>query len=821
MTPQEKERTFNRALAAALQGTAVLFLGAGISYLCRNQANKPLPNGAALKHEFERECGLGRTAYPLDRIAGHFARQKGNEALFTFLNSALRVEQLDDSLREFLSLPWVRIYTTNYDNAVRVAKKNSRNPAPLTLSDPPNQVPQGSTIHLNGSIERVAPHDISEELTLTDSSYAADKLSNSAWSQFFRSDLRSAKSVIFLGYSLADIDISRLLLEDKSLIAKTVFVISPSADEIETSALGEFGAVFPIGFDELWTHLDRAQRAYTPPKFIQTFSALKELSPRLPVECSNSAVLLHQQLVYGEPPLGHIFNDLAVFDTNKFLVERTEISKAVKLMMEGRWRDIVITGELASGKTYSAIQLGKILHDKYGYRVFIAGDVRDLATDLRNVCQITDRVCIIFDQYRSYLDEISTYAAQRPDTHRLILTERLTTNDIFFEVLEPRLGNGNTHVVTLEKLDEVEAETFDALINYAGLWGELAGFPAQQRTRRILNDFAGSLYRVLLEIIQSKKVQSEIDEILGPLRHDEQAARFFISVFITNVIGIDFWINDWQSFYKIDDIRRITRQYREHINHFVSTDASLVRVRSGVLSAFLLHSFGNTWIRDCLVDMYGHAADESGTDPDFRRLEIELMKYSTLEPLFAGRDQQKLADLVNYYEEIRAFGSARNRSDYWLQFGIASTIYGDLQRAEIAFKNAYARERAQSRPNMTRIDNYFSRFEMKKAQETTDSSEAFSLFISGSARLGKQILLDNNRHYPFKTGRAFADIAARHYPNWSPRERKEFARITRNVRDKAIEWRTNNKNSHPDVEILIRETGRLLDRIGGSSTTLE
>jgi hypothetical protein len=173
-------------------------------------------------------------------------------------------------------------------------------------------------------------------------------------------------------------------------------------------------------------------------------------------------------------------------------------------------------------------------------------------------------------------------------------------------------------------------------------------------------------------------------------------------------------------------------------------------------------------------------------------------------------------NIFRYYDDIRVFGDTRNNPDYWLQLGIAATVHEDLDAADSAFKNAYAREKAKLKPNLKRIDNYFSRFEMRKAIQENDPKEAFATFARASERLKKQIFLEENRHYPFKTGRYYTDIAAKHFAKWDQSQQAQFVRETGEIHQKAVDWNASSRESSVDVDILIRETSSLLKRIATS-----
>nr|WP_294544135.1 SIR2 family protein [uncultured Rhodopila sp.] len=799
------------AIKHALDGSGLLFVGAGVSFLLTNAAKRPLPNGIALNKAFHNACGIDYPNYTLDRISGHYLRKFGSIKLYDFLCEELIVQTVDPELQELYRLDWQRIYTTNYDNAIEISRKGISNPAPLILNDAPRNIVGGATIHLNGSIKRVSATRISDDIILTDVSYASDRLVHSPWAHAFRSDLRTAKSIIFVGYSLADLDIAKILIEDRSLKSKTVFVIAPNAPEIDRDALEHYGMVYATGVKVLFEKIREIRGSHRRADKIETFSSLKELTPDAEHSSANAVRVLYDQLIFGLMPLSQILTATPVFGDTKYLVKRVAVDQAFDRLRLGSMRDTIITGELACGKTFGAIQLGVRLREE-GYRVFIATALRDLERELQQICRIEGKICIIFDQYRTYLDNIKTYADQRPLTHCMILTERLTIHELLGDVAIASVGEGTCQVTVLDHLTPPEAAHFDALMNFLGLWGEYAGLSSAQRLRRIDINLGNSLYRLLLEAIKSKKVQDDIRELIEPLKGDETALQFFTTAFISNIIGVDFWINDWQDYYDIRNVREVIRKFSAHLRHFMLIDAASIRMRTGLISAYLLQQFlDNDLVLKCLVNMFAHSVKVAEVDKDFRRLSIELAKYSTIEPLF--RDPQKLAFLVNYYEEIREFGSTKDSADYWLQYGIASTIYGDLGRAETAFKNAYSRERSHAYPNLTRIDNYFSRFEMQKAVQTGDKEEAFRLFKAGSDRLVKQIFLDNNRHYPFKTGRAFSDIAAKHYASWSPQQQSAFVSMARSIREKAQAWKKSNRVGSADVEILIRETGQLLTQI--------
>jgi hypothetical protein len=102
---------------------------------------------------------------------------------------------------------------------------------------------------------------------------------------------------------------------------------------------------------------------------------------------------------------------------------------------------------------------------------------------------------------------------------------------------------------------------------------------------------------------------------------------------------------------------------------------------------------------------------------------------------------------------------------------------------------------------------------MHVAIAESDSTEAFKTFARASEQLKRQMFMETDRHYPYKTGRHYTDIAAKHFRAWNEDQRQEFLKNTSDIRERAFEWKRKGNEFSADVEVLIRETTALLDRL--------
>lgn len=799
------------AVRIALNGDALLFTGAGLSFLAKTSKGQALPDGNSLKDILLQQPPGTGSLHPLDRVAGHAVRRHGVDYVADLLNDILTVNEVDDRLRQLYNLPWRRIYTTNYDNAAEFCRKGHYSTSSLTLDDEIHLSKPGSIIHLNGSISRMSPASLQSDLTLTDLSYATSRLVESDWLHLFLRDLRTARVIIFVGYSLYDLDIARILIENQSLAQKILFFISPNADTIELETMSQYGKVIDGGVFELTKSISNLKETFEPRKYNRAFIALEEIIVSGDNNKETNARKLYNQMVFGKLQQDEYLQGNKVFGDNHYLVTRKQDKDAIQAISQGTFRDLLYVGEIASGKTASCLVISKHLIS-IGYHVYYARRSDSLQDELENLAQSGEKAAVIFEDYASLTAEIRNFVSRRHQNQRVILTARSVSHDLTSDFIDKTISLGPVFEIELNKIDITDAEHFEALVNFGGFWGERAGARPSTRRRMITDRLNGSLYKLLLEVIESEKVQRDIESLLNPLRANRNALKLFMASFIVNILGVEFSIYDWQSIFEAQWVRRTMRIYSDQVTNFLSFRGGNIFPRTGVLSTYILKTFSeDDLVRECLVDLYAQAIRFSSGNDEFKSLRLKLTRYGSIEKLF--HNSGKAENISRYYEDIRVFGGTENNSDYWLQVGIASTIHNNLPEAAKAFKNAYSREKSKVNPNTRKIDNYFARYEMQVAIAESDPVEAFDTFIRASERLKKQMFMEEDRHYPYKVGRHYTDIASKHFSSWEEKQKREFIQNTRDMQQYARSWKERGEESNVDVETLIKETTTLLNII--------
>ena len=234
---------------------SIIFLGSGFSKDAHNIRNQNLPTGTDLRDHLAQLLGCSPNHYDLQTLAEE-AQSRVDIQLYQLLYETFTVKSLQDYQAGILSFPWRRIYTTNYDDAVeyyRLQQKQRPNSYNFD-SEKPRKLPDGSVIHLHGTIRTTTKDNLLDQLVLNDTSYARQYFDRSLWYDDFIRDLRFCSACFFIGYSANDYHISALLMQSPTLAARTFFITASPPDAIFANRVQKYGSVCAIGQPAFWQH---------------------------------------------------------------------------------------------------------------------------------------------------------------------------------------------------------------------------------------------------------------------------------------------------------------------------------------------------------------------------------------------------------------------------------------------------------------------------------------------------------------------------------------------------------------------------------------
>ena len=265
--------TLDEAIAYAIEGNALLFLGAGFSAGAENMAGRGFPLGSGL---CERLISDGRIDVTDDSesdqkdlgyISERYLETNTRQDLLTFLKKEFTCARYSDTHKVISQVTWKRIYTTNYDNIIESAS--------LTLGmkresiDPdkrPSDVLQSSNsiVHMNGYIGNVTEEKLHSTFKLLTSSYQKRTIPDSDWAISLHNDIQNAKCLIFIGYSLDyDLELQQIFAEGKDIKDKCVFITWKPTRRALTN-MKRFGTTEDIGVDAFAARLETVHWGLTP-----------------------------------------------------------------------------------------------------------------------------------------------------------------------------------------------------------------------------------------------------------------------------------------------------------------------------------------------------------------------------------------------------------------------------------------------------------------------------------------------------------------------------------------------------------------------------
>lgn len=501
---------------------SVLFLGSGFSVEATNIWGEHLPTGRGLREIFARIIGVDPNDYDLQTLADEVSADPHSD-LYDLLYKIFTVKGLTNDQQEILKLPWLRVYTTNYDDAVEYAYSLKRRPiSSFSYNDgKPRQLLKSSIIHLHGAIRTTTPKNVTDQLVLTEEAYVRQHFERSPWYDEFVRDIRFSTACFFVGYSLSDYHISALLLQDSSLRDRTFF-ITKKPDTIFTNRVKKYGHVLPVGisgFKDLCASLPRLNRLENPYdlksfRYIDPFKDKKTLAPPTPIEVLNL-------VTYGT------FNErrcMSSLPRPTYVAPRQELAKSGSDLLR-QARTLLVHSRLGNGKSVFLSILAHKLSELQ-FKCFWCREVSPtLGQDARAISSVKN-VVIIFDSYNVAIDVIDVIASDIPDA-KFVIAIRTAVQEVRLHEIQKRVPRPCERV-NLNGLDQSERKNFLELLDTAGV-------VARDLPKEIAR--CNDIREIVLSIYKNEKVREKLELELAPLYQDKAVRSIIITSHLLKWIG--------------------------------------------------------------------------------------------------------------------------------------------------------------------------------------------------------------------------------------------------------------------------------------------
>ena len=799
---------FQEALSYINLGNCVLFVGSGFSFGAKNLQGDVIPTAATLAKNLYDACSEPSEDGELTDASELYKEKFGTEKLIEYLKNLFTVAEITPEQKIITSLPWKRVYTTNYDNIIELGyEKSGRVITPKVLSNRMPTVKDKTKIciHLNGYIEKLDFVTIEEEFKLTDVSYTSADFQKSEWITLFDSDLRTSDAVFFIGFSMkSDLDIKRVISANPENLSKCFFIVSNREKQPTLRILRNYGEVLPInvsGFvDEYKKIKPKTQKLSLSYK---SFDCVKDIS--VPIEVIDRDVF--NLLTLGTIDVSKVASSLS-FPEKKYYIKRSVLDTIIEKVENGEKR-ILIHSDIGNGKSLLLTGLSILLYRKK-YKVYkFNGRDYNLDYEIEQICKSdSSRNVFIIDNYSHYrtvLDSLQNFSSDSI----IILSERSVINETATEWLFPKLGDFTEFDINTLTSDDINALMY--VLDDFGFWSRKASASIYEKINYLSNDCKGRFRNVLLDLLKSTDVFNRFNKII----HDIQNKQGYYDALLLMLIGKVFNLNlDLEQVSLILGRERInSSNFRRNptIAEFVNFDQGNIIVRSSLLAEVILSKLSNTTtVVDLLINVFKQLDTFRG-DSQYKLILKTLLSYSNLQKVLNKTDDKYNENIYRFFEQVKTLCFCKHNPHFWLQYAILVLASRDYNRADKYFKTAYAYANRDQEFQTFAIDNHYARYILENELESGTNETCMEAFFKAHSILIDPIHKKKVRFYPYRVAQNYYPFFDCFYKTMSKKDQQKFLKCCEEICERAKSYAATAESAVSKKDVI--KAIKLLEQI--------
>lgn len=683
-----------------IDGDAVIIMGAGASHGAQNLLGE-FPSGSLLAEKLYKKCGIvPDDINDLQDAAQCYEEAFSASALVSEIQSLLKCVSVTNSHEIIYSLPWMRYYTTNYDDvALLAAKKTNINLTPVTLSSKIKQNLNNNRlcIHINGYIGNLNETTLHHEFKLTANSYLSQtNILNSPWGDYLINDLETAKCIVILGLSLKyDLDLSRVIFSEE-FRKKAMIISAPNLSSNSENRLNRFGTVYKIGVDGFASEIFKVKQSYEP-------------HTKTPTERLYSAFTYsYKEKRYPERPrpedifrlfLNGSYSDSLFFRNNgKYdgFIYRKKFSKIRDAVLNGV-KLIFVHSDMGNGKTAC---INELQHTLSGEDIHIFqltnADSQKISEEISAIASLseTSSVLVIIDDYTNYMEILYKFSLLGGKKAQFLLTARSAINYNKMPIIleEFFVEEGATAIFDINKLDEDDLGNCVRVFDQYGLWGTNAGLNTSQKIKYLTSRKSGNcrFQSIMLDVIQSDLMQRKIADTVQIIREGSlQYHTAVLLILLTKVMNLRLSTSDIERLLEVNFTTDALFKSDPAIKEIITfNDNGGITIKAPVTAQFILQKVSDP--EDIIKSLYSLAlyAVKYSNLPKYTNILTSIISYSHINSFLRGfkNPEQFLSE---YYDELSKIEYYRKNNFFWLQYAISCIEVGKFDRAQRYLNNAY------------------------------------------------------------------------------------------------------------------------------------
>lgn len=813
----------------ALEGNAVLFLGSGFSLSASNFCEdhkfcigeglcKKLIEQGNIDVAGEAENDLKDLQY----ISTRYLENNTKRDLIGVLKENFTCQRVEHEHEIIAKIKWKKIYTTNYDDVMEVASKNVsilREAVVATdkIGDVHNS--NNSVIHINGFIGDLTEETLSTTFKLTQESYRAHTISDSDWAISLYSDIKNAKSVIFIGYSLDyDLELQQIFACDEHLKEKCLFVVYNSSRRQKTT-MKQFGAIYEDGLNLFSKLIENVEKTFSPICNKYELKCMKQV--KHPEEFAKVVTADDMIRLFVD---GIVKDDIAysIF-LNEYLFERDCVTEIIDfLAQEGKV--VIIHSDLANGKSIVLKQIEIKLGQK-GNVFYLSEELNeDLLADLEYISSQKGNQFIICENYNQLIDSEAWNLLKRFQVGNIkyVFTARSYINDNFYSrvLTDMALNYKTMGMYDLNELSDKEIKRLVELIGKYNVWGENLRYGFQRQMKFISSRCKKEMRNVLLEVYKSNNVRDKVNDIVKLVCQNELSKDILLISFICNIISVNIGIDD----IAIILGKKINILYFDEfkeLKELILVKSNELRIKSSSVAAYIIENndFNIDILR--LLNQMVKIFTKHSYVTKYKIILKLIISFSNLRLAFNRKDADIKRKYINFYENARKTGYYEKNQFFWIQYAIAVMDVKDYDAAQIYLDNASSCAKKQYNEDSYQVESLKARLLLEKTIYKNDIENAFANFEEAH-----NLICSNKtpeRHYPFRQVSQYIQYYQMFYKGFSYENKVAFMFMCTEIKKKMQEYlnkenpyeRKNRRRSN-EIKMISQKINTIIDEMAAN-----
>lgn len=726
------------AIQHACDGEAILFLGSGFSLGGKNRNGSAMKVGSELSHAICDDLKIDRsdnltisaTRYLIDESC-----KKGLVEFIRFLKGELECAETSKDQDVIISLPWKRIYTTNYDDIAETSsRKQGIERETITITNArysSGRNLEQAIVHINGYIRRLNETTFYEEFKITDENYNKDGLMQSTWRKLFEKDLEREKAIVFVGYSLQYDQELVSCIANLNIKKKCIFIDVPEISSDNAFKIGLYGNLKKIGVSGFVNEVVNVSRSYTPTvKKIELQSFEKRDISFYYCDENYSSIDVVNLLVKGDLRTKFISQKWYCIHRNETIEETVDLLSQKKV--------VILQSKLGNGKSVFLECLAYHLLERYN--VYMVKNLDYYIEDIQLVQSVPDvENVLMMDDYGYYMPLLKEVGRDFPDNLKLVLTCRTAINiNLYYDLVEKyRYDAEDIAIVDLDKMKDKEVKELVAMFNHNRLWGEYDTLSNTQKEKKIKRDYGSNMSQIFYLLMKSESIKEQIRVVMQTLDSKLNLKEFVLAQAINSLCRLKLGYSDLCKFVHISD--GLLRSYHmdQNVREIVDVENHRFILSSSIYSQYLVMQEN---MKKEMINMLGKIYMECSDNDEWSRKYVTQRKFlisrSNIKLVFSAKkslSKEEEKEIFKYYDSIKNLTTATDNPFFWLQFGITSLNLGVYDAARIHFENAYANADKMEDFDSYQIDTHYARLLLCNEMYTNRNDVDNAMDIFGKA----------------------------------------------------------------------------------------